>query len=782
MTIRKCLLVAAAAAIGGGAFAATPDAATHDASTSPETNAPAAIRIKAEAEAEAARDSADLHALEGLSDAASSDASTPGAAARDFRSYFPRAKATRIDASEAPKLDGDLSDPAWAKAEPIETFFQVVPEQGAEPSQKTRVTILYDDKNLYVGYYAYDNEPDRIVRRLLERDAQLRDEDALRVMIDSFGTFRNGYFFATNANGALTDALIENNSRIRTEWNTIWDVRTKIVADGWIAEFRIPFQSFAFDPSLKEWNLQLLRTIRRNNEEIRWSNIDRSRDRIDLSNPGRVSGIEGLRKGVGLEVQAYATASAAYDWETADTTYKLRPSGNVFYKLTQSLTGSLTFNTDFSDAPLDERQVNTGRFSLFFPETRDFFLQDVPVFEFGGAAFDDRPNGIPFFSRRIGIVNGQPVSILAGAKVSGQAGPVSIGAITAYTGSSGAVDGQILSAARLSIPVLEESKAGIIFTHGDPSGGVSNTVAGADFQYKNSRRWPGTLRADFAYQRSFDGGVSDDMIAAQADYRSQKWNWTAEARQIGADYQPRLGFVNRTAIRRYSANFFRVYQPTDSYIRRAETGVFGGAVTDLDDVLEDSFFGGWMFAENNSGDRVIAEYERAFEVVLSAFDLAGEVPVPAGRYQNDTKHIGFGTSGGRPFSLESDLRWGALYDGDFLSVATEIAFKPNMHFRLSGEYEYLQFNLPGGDLGVHVATLSTAIPFSPRMTLRTDLQYDNISENFTWFSRFRWNPRPEQEVFLSFGHTALIDRLDFPERFRSQGTSIAVRLGNTFRF
>lgn len=700
---------------------------------------------------------------------------------RDFKSYVPRTTAVRIDASEAPKLDGDLSDPVWSKAAPIEQFYQIAPVEGAAPSQKTKAYVLHDERNLYVGIYNYDTEPDKIVHRLLERDAQLRDEDAIRVMIDSYGTFRNAYFFATNANGVLTDALIENNAAIRTEWNAIWDVRVRIVDDGWIAEFRIPFQSISFDPSLKDWNFQILRTIRRNNEEIRWANIDRSVDRIDFSNPGRLEGVDGIDNGVGLEAQLFVTGSASYDWETANTDYNLDPSANIFYKLTPSLTGSLTFNTDFSDAPLDQRQVNTGRFSLFFPETRDFFLQDVPVFEFGGLVFDDRPNGLPFFSRRIGIVNGEPVRILAGAKISGQTGPASVGVISALTGGTDTTDGQILTAARASLPVLAESKAGVVFTHGDPAGGVSNTVAGADFQYANSSRWPGTLRADFAYTRSFDGGVADDMFSAVANYRSQKWNWTAEAREIGAGYRPRLGFVNRTDIRRYSANGWRRYQPKDSWLRAAETGAFIGVLTDLNDSVTDSFWGGWIFAENNDGDRSIVEFEHNFEFIEEAFDIAGELPVAAGRYENSTYHVGFGTSGGRVISMEFDARWGGVYDGRFKSFDTEFAFKPDKHLRLAGSYGYQEFNLESGALGIHIATASSTIAFTSRMNLKTDIQYDNISENFTWFSRFSWEPIPEREIFLSFGHTALIERENFPQDFRSQGTSIAVRLGHTFR-
>lgn len=410
-------------------------------------------------------------------------------AVTDFTRYTPRVTAVRIERDSAPVIDGDLSDAVWVRAEPIDKFYQVEPVEGATPSQPTRAYILYDEKNLYIGIYAYDSEPESIRRSQMQRDPALQDDDGLRIMIDPFGSFRDSYFFGVNPNGARSDALVENNNNFRDEWNTIWRAKAQVVEDGWIAEFAIPFQSISFDRSLDEWNFQIIRTVRRNNEEIRWSNIDQNRNRIDLTNPGRLAGIRDVESGVGLEVQTFVTGAGAYDWETDSTDFSFDPSGNVFYKLTPSLTGSLTVNTDFSDTSLDARQVNTGRFSLFFPETRDFFLQDAAVFEFGGRIFNNGPvNGLPFFSRNIGIVNGQPVDIVAGAKLSGKAGPANVGLISARTGSADAigVDGQFLSAARLSVPVLSESKVGVVFTNGDPTGDVNSSVAGADFQYKKS--------------------------------------------------------------------------------------------------------------------------------------------------------------------------------------------------------------------------------------------------------------------------------------------------------
>ena len=293
---------------------------------------------------------------------------------RDFETYRPRVRATRINEDEAPNIDGDLSDPIWQRAERIDEFYQVEPLNGAIPNQKTHAYILYDRKTLYIGIYAYDTEPDLIRASQLQRDLRLRDDDGVRVLIDPFGTYRNGFIFGVNPNGARADGLTQNNNQFLGEWDGIWSANAKIVDDGWMIEYAIPFQTISFDASLDDWNLQLIRVVRRTNEEIRWSNIDQNRSRIDLSNPGLLSGLDDISSGIGLEVQTFLAGATSYDWQTDDVDFEFNPSGNAFYKITPSLTGSLTVNTDFSDAPLDARQVNTGRFSLFFPETRDFFL------------------------------------------------------------------------------------------------------------------------------------------------------------------------------------------------------------------------------------------------------------------------------------------------------------------------------------------------------------------------------------------------------------------------
>lgn len=703
---------------------------------------------------------------------------------RDFETYRPRVNAVRISEDEAPVIDGDLSDPIWQRAERIDEFYQVEPINGATPNQITHAYILYDRKTLYVGIYAYDTEPELIRRSQLQRDLRLRDDDGVRVLIDPFGTFRNGFIFGVNPNGARADGLTQNNNQFLGEWDGIWRANAKVVDDGWMIEYAIPFQTISFDSSLEDWNFQIIRVVRRTNEEIRWSNIDQNRGRIDLTNPGSLSGLEDISSGIGLEVQAFLAGATSYDWETEDVDFEFNPSGNAFYKITPSLTGSLTVNTDFSDAPLDARQVNTGRFSLFFPETRDFFLQDVSVFEFGGRTFRDFNNGLPFFSRNIGIVNGSPVDIVAGAKLSGKAGPASVGLISARTGAADAlnIDGQYLSSARISIPVLAESKAGIVFSNGDPTGETDNTVAGADFQFQRSNVFgQGTLFADLSYVRSFTDGVQDDLAAGEIAYRSQKWNGTFTVRDIGENYSPELGFVNRTGFRRYRQNAFRRFRPASGFIRRYEFGSFSNMVTDQDDIRTDHVYGAWTEWLSNDGDEFGVTYRRAYEEIRQPFSIAGIVPVNPGIYRWEQYRAFFETTSARTFGVGVEVNWGGIYDGETTQIESSISFRPSRYFELSAEHEYLDFDLPTGEIGVHIASVNSTVAFTPNMAINTEIQYDNISETFTFFSRFRWEPVPEREIFISLGHTALIERETFPGEFVSRGSNFGVRLGHIFR-
>ena len=296
------------------------------------------------------------------------------------------------------------------------------------------------------------------------------------------------------ASGGRTDELELNNTQELTQWNTIWAARVRRVADGWTAEVAIPFRDLSYDSTQTEWGFDFSRRIRHKNERIYWSGWNPTLAFTDISQNGNLTGIKDINRGLGLDVQVYGATRVKRDWQnpTDRTSLSIAGGGNAFYKITPALTGTLTVNPDFSDAPLDVRQVNTTRFSLFTPETRDFFLQDAAAFEFGGHNFmrnyNDRSsnNGRPFFSRNIGLVQGVPVSILAGGKLSGEYDGFGIGALSVMTNPTPTTPGQVLSAARITHPIFSQSKFGIVFTNGDPTGKSKNTVAGADFQYLDS--------------------------------------------------------------------------------------------------------------------------------------------------------------------------------------------------------------------------------------------------------------------------------------------------------
>jgi hypothetical protein len=710
---------------------------------------------------------------------------------RDFTTYSPTARAVRIPNEEAPTIDGDLSDPAWARAELIDEFYQVDPAVGQPGSQPTVARFMYDDENLYVGIYAYDSEPDRIVATLQSRDGSIDVDDGVRIFIDPELTRRNAYYFEMNALGSRVDALIQNNNTYISTWNTIWSGNAKRQPDGYSVEMAIPFRDLSFNPANANWGLEIQRRIRRTGERIRWTNITPSAYYADVSRSGTLTGIEGVNQGVGLDIQVFGKFVFRREWEDeliarpeADS-LKFVMSGNAYYKITPGLTGTLTVNPDFSNSPLDIRQVNTTRFVLFQPETRDFFLQDAAAFEFGGRGFlrsDNigRDNGRPFFSRNIGLANNRPVSITTGGKLSGQYGDIGIGGLTVLTDGTGTTrDRQVLSVARMTAPVLNESRVGVIFTNGDPTGKTKNTVAGADFQFLNTNFLQGNVaQADFYYERSFSDVLGDDdVFGVSFNYPNEPWGGNVNFKQIGTNYFPALGFVNRTGIRVYDGNWGR----RDRNIlgmRFLDFSTTWNVVTDLANHLEsrENIFA--FTIQPRSTDEFQVRVHDFFEDVPDPFLIASTVPVAPGRY-HWTNISGFvRTSDARPLAARLDVMCCSFYNGDYLRIETQADYRPSRFLQLQPRYTYTYVNLPTGSVTIHLVTAAVIVNFTPDMQLFNEVQYDNISHNFALAMRYRWEYRPGDELFISFGQAALI-----PEsRFQPLVSQAVIRLGNTFRF
>jgi hypothetical protein len=710
------------------------------------------------------------------------------AAAAQSLDSRPSAGAARIETSMAPVIDADLSDPAWARATIIDDFRQVEPVPGAAATERTVLRVMYDADNFYFGVYSYDTNPEQIAVRAMARDGALDTGDSIAIVLDPGLTRRNAYSFAVGPSGGRTDTLYLNNSDNLDEWDAIWTARARRVADGWIAEIAIPFRSLSYSNTQADWGFEFRRNIRHKNEELRWSSVDPALDDSDVSQAGTLTGIANIDQGVGLDVQIYGALRAKHDWHLPDNGAGLSftGGGNAFYKITPALTGTLTVNPDFSDAPLDVRQVNTTRFSLFFPESRDFFLQDAGAFEFGGINFTrDGPdrvinNARPFFSRNLGLVKGVPVSILGGGKLSGEYGGTNIGALSVLTDRTPSAPGQMLSVMRVTRPLFGESRAGFVITHGDPTGATDNTVAGGDFQYRDARFLGGSnLVADAFYERSFSSAAGqDDSFGAAIELPNEPWSGALAFKEIGAAFTPALGFANRTGIRQYDASAGYTLRFGGAWLRTLEFDLDTLSITDLNDRLETRETQASVQFENNPGDQFQLEATNFFENVPEAFDLPRDIIVPAGKYDWTNISVSFESSNARTLAIDAQVTCCSFYNGRSIEASIELSYRPNEYFEIVPSYEASFIDMPAGRVDIHVLAAESVVNFTPDMQLAIQAQFDNISESFSFLARYRWEYQPGSELFAAFGQSAIIPGTNF----EAQTSQVSLRLGHTFRF
>ena len=471
-------------------------------------------------------------------------------------------KATEIvRASSPPQLDGRLDEQVWAEATVITDLHQYEPVDQGEPSESSIFYVLYDDDNLYIGARLLDSEPSLIAARQMIQGQSVGVDDRIQVVLDPFNNMRTGYMFQLNPNGVRRDGVFDRATNVNEDWDGIWHAEAVIDEQGWTAEIEIPFKTLNFDPDNPDWGFTVARSIPRKQERMAWSSFDRS---IDPSSAGVLSGFSGLQQGRGLDIIPAVSLANNRNFATANQATRTEPSMDIFYNFTPSLTGVLTFNTDFSATEVDDRQVNLTRFPTFFPEKRDFFLQDVDIFSFGSASSGGgrRGNGIPFFSRRIGLSDtGQAVDINSGAKMTGRVGRFNVGVLgvnqDGFEGRNGYVDESDLFVGRLSANILEESSVGMIVTSGNPRSNIDNSLAGADFRYRNRRLLPGRTTEGAAwFQRTDSANLDLDQSAWGMDLgvdSSEGFLRQSRIRGHAAQLQPGAGIRESPRLRTWAA-------------------------------------------------------------------------------------------------------------------------------------------------------------------------------------------------------------------------------------
>jgi len=677
----------------------------------------------------------------------------------------------RQQADAAPVIDGVLDDAVWARATRIDDLHQFQPVDHGEPTEKSEFYVFYDEDFVYVGARLYDSNPEAIRARQMVQGGTLRFDDAIEFLIDPFGTRRTGYWFQLNPNGIRRDGVYESPTDINRDWDGIWFAQARIDDAGWTAEIAIPFKTLNFNPDISEWGFTVARTIARKKEEIAWASFDRA---INPGSAGSLACISGIRQGRGLDVVPSVALKQSNDFVAGRTSSELDPSLDAYYKVTPSLTAALTLNTDFSATEVDDRQVNLTRFSLFLPEKRQFFNQDLDIFSFGGL----EENGRPFFSRRLGLSDaGEPVDIIAGGKLSGRIGRWNVGALDVVQEATATVGKSNIFVGRAAANVLEESSVGFIYTNGNPTADLENQLLGADFRYRNTSLIPW-------YQLSDTEGVTANQQAYgwRVEYpNSERWfgelgQWTIEE-----NFNPAVGFVNRTDIVGSKAELGYTFTPNGNFFRNITFKSIFENIDNSDGALESRELVVEPFSvETQSGDFFEIRLRQINEVLVDDFEISPGVVIGTGAYSFDRVQFVLMTALERRFALNFDIDSGEFYDGDLVKIGGDLNWRPGKHLFLQLGYEINDVDLPQGSFITRLYRARVDMAFNARWSWLNVLQYDNVTDTAGFNSRLHFNRQAGQDLFFVVNRQFDIDPLS---RNASSSTSeIILKIHYTFRF
>lgn len=688
-------------------------------------------------------------------------------------------------------LDGVLDEDAWRDAPVAKGFLQSEPHEGQPATYDTEVRTLYDDEALYFGVFARDADPSAIIVSDLRKDFNTASSDGVLIVIDTFSDGRNGFEFATNPAGARWDAQMSNEGReSNVNWDGLWDVRTRVVEDGWYAEIVIPLRTLKFtdeDPQI--WGLNFQRRLRRLNEDSFWSPVPRifTIDRVSLA--GSIDGLRRLRPGHNLRVKPYAATSASRTGTRA-TVGDVDAGIDVKYGITSGLTLDATVNTDFSQVEADEQQVNLTRFSLLFPEKREFFLENSGIFQFGlpstgtatvgggSPAASGRQNSPPdaklFFSRQIGLSDaGTAIPIVAGSRVTGRAGRYSIGALNIQQRALGSTPATNFTAVRVDRTLLANSDIGVIVLNKDGHGRGQgyNRVGGLDANFRFGQLAMGAYAVKTTAPQSVVPGRGEDFSArANVNYQSRTWIARGAYEVIGRRFRDELGFVPRVGVNHAAAygrlNLRPKWASTrgireigphfhfDTFERRNGTGT------------ESRYFDWHLVLTMNDSGFFETGVNRNREGNLAPFTLnsARGVRVQPGLYDFEEYFALYRSNNAARVSFEARYSDGALYDGHRRGYAFAPTVRLSEHFNASVSVQVNDIELPAASYVSKLVAVRVNYSLNTRTFANALVQYNTDTRQWSSNVRFNVIHRPLSDFFLVYNERRLDNTGDLIDR------------------
>ncbi len=655
--------------------------------------------------------------------------------------------------TDAITLDGLLDEAAWELVEPATDFIQRFPNTGQIAEERTEVRFLYDDENIYISFVSFDSEIDRAVVTQLTEDFNFRGSDSVSLIFDSLHDQRSGFSFVVNVAGARADQQIIN-SGFNTDWDGVWDARTSQNEEGWIAELQIPFKTLRFsnDPN-QVWGVNMSRRLLRLNEESYWAPIPVRYNLARVSLAGTLEGLEGISQGRNLKVTPFVTAGGVQSRPRAQppgdfsTDRDFDGGVDLKYSVTPSLTLDATYRTDFAQVEVDRQQVNLTRFNLFFPEKRDFFLENAATFSFGGGN-----NIVPFFSRRIGLSrSGTPIPIVGGVRLTGRIDQFDVGFISMKTESEAATPSNNFTVGRLKRNLLTNSWVGGLFTSRESTvDGDYNRVYGADVHLEFNSR----LFLDSFLLRSDTPGLTekDQARQFQTAWRDDELTISGGYNEVQTNFNPEVGFVRR----RNNTNFFGNVSWTPSLESNATIRNFG-------------FLANTQYFENGSTGKVESREQFAqigiqfentasvnvglnqtFDRLTRVFQIRPDIAIAAGDYSYQGYWANFRTDSSDKVSGNAEVEWGEFWNGRKTSFNAGLSLKPNYRLNVDLDYSHNRIKLPNGRFTTDLVGLQVLYAFNANAFLNGLFQYNADRRQVSSNIRFNIIHHPLSDFFIVY--------------------------------
>ena len=697
------------------------------------------------------------------------------------------------------RLDGRLDEDVYSRVGPLTDFLQQEPREGQPATERTEAWILFDDTNLYVSARCWDSHPEREVANELRRDnGNILGNENVTFVIDTFHDRRNGYLFQTNPLGALRDMTVTDDLQ-NSAWNGIWYVKTGRFAQGWTVEVAIPFKTLRYRGSGPQtWGLNLRRLVKWKNEFSYLSLVPAALGTQGVSRMASAATVIGLEtpaaaKNVEFKPYAVGAATTARSGGTYADDGQANAGFDFKYGLTRGLIADATVRTDFAQVEEDLQQINLTRFSVFFPEKREFFIEGQGIFDFGGVQAGNSPGDVPllFFSRQIGLSQGRAVPVLGGVRLTGRAGAYSIGALDIQTDDAptAAAVSTNFSALRLKRNLFRRSNVGVIATRRDP-GPLAAATRRRDASYSlgadATLLFFKSVSATGYYARADAPDAAGRMVTGasyrgRVDYTDDRYGAAAEHLLIDRDFRPEVGFVRRSDMRRTFAQLRFSPRPRRSAVVRKLTWQTSyDYVTDAAATTVQSREASALFRlDFQSSDQVSTEYTREYERLPERFTIAPGVNVPAGGYTATTARVSYALGQQRRVSGRLSAATGTLYDGTRSEFSYSGRWGVVPRFSVEPTVSLNVVALPYGDFTARLMSARFTVTPTPRMLISSLVQYNVDQETTSASLRLRWEYTGGSELFVVYSDGRDTRTAGFPVLVNR---TLAVKATRLFRF